>query len=426
VAYIADNGTLAFRLNTSGFGDLTIQNYNADPDGGGDLALAGQANNLLGFDVENTSFTTIANADGITGDGFTTNGYPSEVITITRAAEYSGTTAQVENIYTDLNASARELADALNNVQGVSANAFNAIELSNYQVSGVTPLQVYLNGESLLEYDYDPATAISSLSPGVPDPLSDTHEFNEYLASAINSNKSFQDKEIYAVSTTNPITGASGLKIVSSLGDDLDIALTASQGQSIDVGDEEGENLKLVGAGNSVTSSIVVGGRLDVSLAEGLSLGSFPPESMLFGNTVDPNLAKETYRGIQVNLSGKPDQGDDFVINFNVDGQFDNRNALQLVELQTRSLLSGGEESFSDSYGTLIERIGIETSSAKINADASKQVMGQTEAMRNSISGVNLDEEAANLIRFQQMYSANAQVISMARDLFDTLIGSFA
>ena len=51
--------------------------------------------------------------------------------------------------------------------------------------------------------------------------------------------------------------------------------------------------------------------------------------------------------------------------------------------------------------------------------------MQQSTDLRNSVSGVNLDEEAANLIRFEQLYSANAQVISVARELFDRLINSF-
>jgi len=69
--------------------------------------------------------------------------------------------------------------------------------------------------------------------------------------------------------------------------------------------------------------------------------------------------------------------------------------------------------------------VGIETSAANINGEASLQVLQQTTDLRNSISAVNLDEEASNLILFEQIYNANAQVISVARDLFDRLISIF-
>ena len=72
-----------------------------------------------------------------------------------------------------------------------------------------------------------------------------------------------------------------------------------------------------------------------------------------------------------------------------------------------------------------MERVGIETSSTKMNRQAAERVLQQTTELRNSISGVNLDEEAADLIRFEQLFSANAQVISVARDIFDRLISAF-
>lgn len=425
LAYIADNGSLAFRLKTPGFGDLSLQNYNGDPDGDANVALAGQASNLLGFDIETSSFTSAANADGVSGVGFRTNGYPAEVITITRESEYTGTAETTQNIYTELNASAKQIANSLNNVNGVSANAYNFVELSNYQVNRAAPLQVFLNGESLLEYDFDTTIDAEVLSPAVPDPQTETADFNEYLAQRINEMPIFQQQGIYAKQQTDYATGISSLQIHSIHGDDLEIAFSAASGETIDVGDGEGANLQLQAAGNSLTSSIVVGGRLDVELAEGLSLGTFPPQSLLFGDTTATDFAKTNYRGIQVSLSGQPQEGDDFYINFNLDGALDNRNALRLVGLQQNQIMDKGATSISDAYAALVERVGIDTNAARINSEASQRVLEQTLDLRNSVSGVNLDEEAANLIRFQQMYSANTQVISMARDLFDTLLSSF-
>src|SRR5690606_33162182 len=102
-----------------------------------------------------------------------------------------------------------------------------------------------------------------------------------------------------------------------------------------------------------------------------------------------------------------------------------NRNALLLSDIEKTRIINGGVASIGESYSALVEDVGIDTASTKINLDASEQVLAQSVERRNSISGVNLDEEAANLIKFEQMFSANAQVISVARDLFDRLISSF-
>lgn len=81
--------------------------------------------------------------------------------------------------------------------------------------------------------------------------------------------------------------------------------------------------------------------------------------------------------------------------------------------------------SFSDSYGELVERVGTLTAQARMDDDATSTILKQATDNRDSLSGVNLDEEAANLIKFQQYYQASAQIIQTARSLFDTLIGAF-
>ncbi len=137
----------------------------------------------------------------------------------------------------------------------------------------------------------------------------------------------------------------------------------------------------------------------------------------LFDTTAAP------YTGINVSISGAPKAGDTFTIDFNQDAASDNRNGLALVNLEAAATING-VASFAEGYGALVEEIGIQTSSNQINLNAAEHVMNQTLQLRESISGVNLDEEAANLIRFEQMFSANAQVISVARDIFDQLISS--
>ena len=83
--------------------------------------------------------------------------------------------------------------------------------------------------------------------------------------------------------------------------------------------------------------------------------------------------------------------------------------------------MAGGLASFGEGYGAVVEAVGIQTNAAKINSEAAKQVLAQTTQLRDSLSAVNMDEEAANLVKFQQLYSANARVIQTARELFNTL-----
>lgn len=422
-AYIADDGGLAFRLRTAGYGNITLQNYDNDPDGGG-AAAAGLANNLLGFDIEGSTYSTVNNADGTAGVGLLTNGYPAEAITISRPSTKPGADPVRTTLFTSLNASAKELANDLSNQPGVEANAFNYIELSDFQLTRSEPLQVQLNGQNLIEYSVDSITGQPVLSAGVPDPVNDESGFYQYLADRINSSDFFQTNKISAVAGEDAIIGGSELRIFGSEGDDFNIALTAAAGEAINVGDGENSPVALAGAGNSVSSRLVVGGRVDVSLAEGIELSTFAPTSMIFGDTRAANFAQNTFWGIQASIDGSPEAGDSFNLDFNRDGAMDNRNILKLVNLQNAKTANGAA-TFSQTYGTLVERIGIETNSAKINRDAADRVLRQSEELRNSISGVNLDEEAADLIRFEQLFSANAQVISVARDIFERLISSF-
>jgi flagellar hook-associated protein 1 FlgK len=102
----------------------------------------------------------------------------------------------------------------------------------------------------------------------------------------------------------------------------------------------------------------------------------------------------------------------------------DNTVALGLANLEKKSVLFGGKATFNDAYGQLVAKTGALTHSAKINSAAQEALFNQAKQTRENLAGVNLDEEAANLIKFQQSYQAAAKVISVASSLFDTLIGA--
>jgi flagellar hook-associated protein 1 len=134
----------------------------------------------------------------------------------------------------------------------------------------------------------------------------------------------------------------------------------------------------------------------------------------------------------EVTISGRPQGGDNFSVSFNTNGVSDNRNALKLIDLQNRTTIGINPlapattgSSFTDAYGDLVERVGTLTSQARVDGEATGAILKQATDNRDSISAVNLDEEAAKLIQFEQYYQASAQIIQVARNLFDTLINTF-
>ncbi len=101
----------------------------------------------------------------------------------------------------------------------------------------------------------------------------------------------------------------------------------------------------------------------------------------------------------------------------------DNSNALALANLENQGLLFGGS-TFAQSYQTLVSKVGASADAANVSLSAQKALNNQAIEARASFAGVNLDEEAANLVKFQNAYQASSQVIAISRSLFDSLLGA--
>ncbi|MCF7976979.1 MAG: flagellar hook-associated protein FlgK [Chromatiaceae bacterium] len=131
-----------------------------------------------------------------------------------------------------------------------------------------------------------------------------------------------------------------------------------------------------------------------------------------------------TVDGISFRINVLPDSGETTTLTLEeaASGPGDNRNALALQSLQTEELV-GGRATLTQAYAGMVSDVGNRTNIVQVNLDASLGITEQLEALQQSESGVNLDEEAANLIRFQQFYAANARVIDTASTLFDTILG---
>lgn len=130
-----------------------------------------------------------------------------------------------------------------------------------------------------------------------------------------------------------------------------------------------------------------------------------------------------SYNGWQVEINGTPESGDVFTVSINADSTGNNRNGQLLSDIQN-ALLIDGTANLLDGYGAFVGQVGSNTRQAQINSEAMDSLLQQTWESRESISGVNLDEEAINLTRQQQSYQASAQIISAAEDMFQTLINA--
>jgi flagellar hook-associated protein 1 FlgK len=142
------------------------------------------------------------------------------------------------------------------------------------------------------------------------------------------------------------------------------------------------------------------------------------------GTDIFPTANLGVDYGYEVRITGNPAGGDEFNVSYNTGGTGDNRNALLLSDLQTARFMNGGTASFNDAYGEMTAAVGIRTRQAQVGSDVQSRVLEQNQAAWASESGVNLDEEAADLVRYQQAYQAAAQIISVADRIFETLISA--
>lgn len=129
-----------------------------------------------------------------------------------------------------------------------------------------------------------------------------------------------------------------------------------------------------------------------------------------------------SYNGWTVQISGIPKAGDTFTIGPNTKGVADSRNVLLLGGLQTQNLMIGGTTSFQGSYSQLVSLVGNKTAEIQVTSTAQNALVEQAVNAQQSLSGVNLDEEAANLMRYQQAYQAAGKMMQIASTLLDTLL----
>lgn len=183
-------------------------------------------------------------------------------------------------------------------------------------------------------------------------------------------------------------------------------------------------------AGASANTGTAVPG---LSVADGSDPNLFNASSIVFSSptsyTVDGGPAQAftpgssiSSNGWRLQLNGTPAAGDTFNVAANTHAQGDNRNALALGKVANQGVLDGGVTSVGRAYSQLVAQIGGAGAVASEDQTTQQAVYNQAMSSQQSVSGVNLDEEAANLVRYQQAYQASAQVISTASTLFTSLL----
>jgi len=203
--------------------------------------------------------------------------------------------------------------------------------------------------------------------------------------------------------------------------------------------DGAGGVLNGVGAGNAPARIVFTGadsfevqdsgGAVIVTVAGAPNLENMMSQAQ--GAAGWPFGAFTDYPGYDFSMQGVPQAGDTFEIGYNTNGTDDNRNGLALSNLQNADTMvrdngtgSNNLISFQEAYSTIVSDIGEKSSTAEISKTAAQAIQRQSKDSFESTAGVNLDEEASNLIRFQQAYSASARVLTTAQSLFETILSS--
>lgn len=165
------------------------------------------------------------------------------------------------------------------------------------------------------------------------------------------------------------------------------------------------------------------------------TLSGFPPNANVtvkLGNTSTTYVAGASipytegatisYQGTSFVISGAPQNTDVFNVKQNPSGIGDNGNSLLLSGLQSKNSLVGNTTSFQGAYGQFVSLVGNKAHELEITTSAETKLLSLAIDTQQSVSGVNLDEEAANLLRYQQAYQAAGKLMQIASQLFDAIL----
>jgi flagellar hook-associated protein 1 len=223
----------------------------------------------------------------------------------------------------------------------------------------------------------------------------------------------------FGLATTDPAAIAAASPVVTSAansnaGTGAISTATLASGFSIPT------NITMTFASTTTPPASTFTSNVAVTLADGTSVAANTP--IPYNSTTGLTF---TANGVTATISGAPANGDTFDIDSNTSGTGDGSNALAMSNLATSKTMNNGTDTLSSSYANFINNIGNVTDQLQTQSTSQTAVLNQVTSQQQSVSGVNLNEEASNLIEYQQLYQANSKVIQTAQTLFQTLIGIF-
>lgn len=185
-----------------------------------------------------------------------------------------------------------------------------------------------------------------------------------------------------------------------------------------------------IGTGVIGAATVVPGLPLNVNLQQPITITfDNPPTTYTATGTgapVGPQPytagAAITINGWTTQITGTPAAGDSFTVTPNTNATTDGSNILKLAQLQTANTMVNGTASYQGAYGQLISQVGTQTRELEVTSKAQTTMLAQVTRSFQAVSGVNLDEEAANLMKYQQAYQAAAKSMAIAQTMFDSLL----
>ena len=179
----------------------------------------------------------------------------------------------------------------------------------------------------------------------------------------------------------------------------------------------------------SVPLSSAIQDKVQLTFAVSGGTSTYTAVDTTTGTTLASNAAYTAGSAINLNgwsltLNGTPANGDTVSVGANIGGTSDNSNALLLAGLANQNVTSLG--SASSAYQDMVANIGTQTESLKSTSTAQANILTDATTAQAATSGVNLDDEAANLLKFQQAYQASSQAIATANNMFTAILQLFA
>ncbi|HEY8519048.1 MAG TPA: flagellar hook-associated protein FlgK [Gammaproteobacteria bacterium] len=180
--------------------------------------------------------------------------------------------------------------------------------------------------------------------------------------------------------------------------------------------------------GNAAVTEVTIVDPTDAALRAPVDIAFANGEFVVGTNVVPLDPSGETTieaNGWRVVIRGTPAEGDVFQVRDNAGAAGDNRGALALAAVASQRVLDNGTARLDDAYADVVAGVGVATRRAQVSHEAEARMLADAQARREAVSGVNLDEEAANMLRYQQAYQAAAQVIATAGTMIESLLAAF-